>query len=396
VSLPGLLAGVSLECKIPSPLETLLFCKMSKKYFKRPRHFHPLLIIAVLLFLDFQSTAKQNGNIILKDEPVKVMPKEFYIAGVIDERDERAAVVWLIPLQGNQNQPKTYTVDLEGGGLSAIGQFIDHNLPCNKALRPIVISLKKFKATESVLPGGLVQGHIDIVMSFSLRQDSSEMLHLLDYKGNATYTRNPGPPQDIEPTMRHVLENGLIYLNTWMDKQAATNIKLAKAVKVTFTDYKENAEGDTIYYSVKRPLKWDDFQSKIPVSRFDAQVYPSIGYEEHVSVVNSIINVDLAIKVSLPKSAAWVRDGMQNDYTLNHEQRHFDIAKIVAEHFKQKINAGNLTVSNYEGIINFEYLDTYREMDKLQKQYDDETRHGTDRRAQLKWDLRIDKELNGH
>lgn len=363
------------------------------KYFKRRSYFHPLLIIAVLFFSAFQSIAKQNGIIILKDEPVKVMPKEFYIAGVIDERDERAVVAWLMPAPGNQNQTKTYPVDLEGGGLYAIRQFINHNLPCNKALRPIVISLKKFKATESALSGGLAQGQVDIVLSFSLWQDSSEMLHLLDYKGNATYTRSPGPPQDIEPTLRHVLENGLIYLNTWMDKQAATNIKLAKAVKVTFTDYRENAEGDTIYYSLKRPLKWDDFQSKIPVSRFDAVVYPTIGYEEHASVVNGIINIGLAIKVCLPKSAAWVRGGMQNDYTLNHEQRHFDIAKIVAEHFKQKINAGNLTVSNYEGIINFEYLETYREMDKLQKQYDDETRHGADKQAQQQWDQRIDREL---
>jgi len=368
---------------------------ISIKYFKRRIHFYLLLIITALFFLAFQSTAKQNGNIILKDEPVKVTPKEFYIAGVIDERDERAAVAWLIPASGNQNQSKTYTVDLEGGGLFAIRQFINHNLPCNKVLRPVIISIRKFKATELALPGGLVQGHVDGVMSFSLRQDSGEMVHLLDYKGSATYTRNPGPPQDIEPTLRHVLENGLIYLNTWMDKQAATNIKLAKAVKVTFTDYRENAEGDTIYYSLKRPLKWDDFQSKIPSSRFDAQVYPTIGYEEHASVTGGIINVGLAIKVCLPKSAAWVRARMQNDYILNHEQRHFDIAKIVAEHFKQKINAENLTVNNYEGIINFEYLDTYREMDKLQKQYDDETLHGTDRQAQQQWDLRIDKELKG-
>ncbi|MFI5137252.1 MAG: hypothetical protein ACHQIM_05445, partial [Sphingobacteriales bacterium] len=274
---------------------------MSKIYFSLRGRYHPLLIIAALFFSAFQSTAKQNGNIILKDDPVKVTPEEFYVAAVIDERDERAAVAWLIPAPGNQNQPKTYPVDFAGGGLFAIRRFVDHNLRCNKTLRPVVVSIKKFKATESALSGGLVKGHVDAVMSFSLRQDSGEMLHLIDYKGNATYTRSPGPAQDIEPTLRHVLENGLIYLNTWMDKQAATNIKLAKAVKVIFTDYNENTEGDTIYYSVKRPLKWDDFQSKIPSGKFDGQVYPTIGYEEHVSIVNGIINVGLAIKVGLPK-----------------------------------------------------------------------------------------------
>jgi len=52
-----------------------------------------------------------------------------------------------------------------------------------------------------------------------------------------------------------------------------------------------------------------------------------------------------------------------------------------------------LTVDNYEGIINSDYLDAYREMDTLQKQYDNETRHGMDQFAQQRWNERIDKEL---
>jgi len=364
---------------------------MIKKDFSLQRYFL-LLILAALLFTGFPSAAKQTGIIILKDEQVPVTPKEFYIANVIDERDDRSAVAWLLPAAGKEIQPKTYPVDLQGGGLAAIRLFINRNLPCNKALSPVIIRLKKFMVTESALQSGLVEGHIAVIMSFNLQQKDTT-IHLLDYKGNATYTRNAGPPQDVEPTLRHTLENGLVYLNTWMDQQAGTNVKLAKGVKVTFADYEEKPEGDSIYYSAKRPLTWDDFKSTIPVRRFDAEVFPGIGYDEHKEIVNGIIHVKIEMKVSLPKSAAWARDDRRNDYTLNHEQRHFDIAKIVAEHFKQKINAENLTVDNYEGIINFEYLETYREMDAMQKQYDTETRHGDDSSAQQKWNERIDKEL---
>ncbi len=348
-----------------------------------------------MFFTGFEASAKQTGSIILKDEQVPVTPKEFYIANVIDERDDRSAVAWLLPAASKENQAKTYPVDLQGGGIIAIRQFINHNLPYNKALTPVTISLKKFMVTESALPGGLVQGHIAVLMSFNLQQKDTT-IHLLDYKGNAAYTRNAGPPQDIEPTLRHTLESGLVYLNTWMDQQAGTNIKLAKAVKVTFKDYEEKPEGDTIYYSVNRPLTLDDFKSKIPVRRFDAEVFPGLGYDEHKEIIKGIIHVSVAMKVYLPKSASWVREGSRNDYTLNHEQRHFDIVKIVAEHFKQKINAANLTVDNYEGIINFEYLETYREMDSLQKQYDAETRHGDDPSAQQRWNERIDKELKAY
>jgi hypothetical protein len=362
---------------------------MIKPVFKRQFRCILILILTFLIFPAFRFAAAQTGNIILKDEQIPVTPKEFYVANVTDERDNRSTVAWILP----PDQAKAYPVDLQGGALAAIKQFIVHNLSRDTAYRPITIGLKKFMVTESALTGGKVEGHVAVVMSFDMTRGDDETLHLLDYKGNATYTRNAGPPQEIEPTLRRTLENGLIYLNTWMDRQAATNIKLAKAVKLSFTDYEEKTEGDTIYYSVKRPLTWDDFQSKIPGGSYDAEVYPTIGYEEHTEVAKSVINVDLAIKVCLPKSAAWVRDGRRNDYNLNHEQRHFDIAKIAAENFKQKLSAENLTVSNYEGIINFEYLEAYREMNNLQKQYDDETRHGSDEQAQQRWNERIDLEL---
>jgi hypothetical protein len=366
---------------------------MSKLIFKYQGLQFFSLILVVMVLITYRSEAKQGRTIILHDEQVPVTPKEFYINSIVDERDNRSAVAWLLQPGGAGNPPKTDPVDLQGGGFIAIKQFIDHNLPRNKALRPVVILLKKFMVTESALAGGQVEGHIAVVMSFNMEQKDADMLHLVDYKGNATYIRNAGPPQDIEPTLRQTLENGLVYLNTWMNRQAGTNIKLAKAVKISFTDYTEKSEGDTIYYAVTRPLTWDDFQSKIPGRRFDAEVFPTIGYDEHREVVNGMINVGLEIKVCLPKSAAWVKDGNRNDYALNHEQRHFDIVKIAAEHFKKKINPENLTVSNYEGIINVEYLETYREMTNLQKQYDDETRHGADQSTQQRWNERIDKEL---
>jgi len=352
-----------------------------------------VLLFIVLFFSGFRPLKKQAAGIILKDEQVPVTPKEFYIANVLDERDDRSAVAWLLPPANAGNQAKAYPVDLQGGGFASIKHFIDHNLACDKMLRPVIISLKKFMVTESGLAKGRVEGNISALISFGLDRGDDGVLHLLDYKGDVTYTRNAGPPQDIEPAIRHMLENSLIYLNTWMDQQAATNIKLAKAVKITFTDYAEKPEGDSIYYAINRPLTWDDFKSKVGSGGFDAEVYPNIGYDQRAEVAKGIINVELVIKVCLPKSAAWVRDGSRNDYSLNHEQRHFDIVKLVAEHFKKKLSTENLTVDNYEGIINVEYLEAYREMDTLQKQYDDESRHGSDQAAQQQWNRRIDKEL---
>ncbi len=353
-----------------------------------------ILLIAACLLQAFRPSQKQNAVIVLHDEQLNITPKEFYIARIVDERDDKTTIGLLQPTVNKVNTPaKPYTVDLKGGGFAAINQFIGHSLPRNTKLRPVIISLKKCTIKELALAGGRVEGHVQVIMAFALERDDNDPLPLVEYTGSAVYSRLAGPPQEIEPSLRKMLANGLIYINNWMDRQAATSIKLAKSVKVAFTDYAEKAEGDTVYYSFKRPLNWNDFQSRIASSRYDAEVFPTIGYEEHTEVVNSVVRITLAIKVALPKSACWVKDNSRNDYVLNHEQRHFDIAKIAANNFIKKIKAENLPVSNYDGPINVLYLDSYREMTTMQKQYDDETRHGSDQPAQERWNKKIDREL---
>jgi hypothetical protein len=118
-----------------------------------------------------------------------------------------------------------------------------------------------------------------------------------------------------------------------------------------------------------------------------------LGYEQNAEVVDGVIKLHLTLKAALPKSAAWVRSESRSNYTLNHEQRHFDIVKIAAERFKQKLTNSKLSPDDYEGIVNVTYLDAYREMTDLQKQYDNETRHGTDTAEQERWNAKIDKEL---
>jgi hypothetical protein len=357
--------------------------------------FYFLLVLTAVVFTGFKPAIYQRDTIILKDELLPITPKEFYIENVIDERPDKSGVLWCSWIFRQSIAPeKPY--DLEGGGFAAIERFIDRNLPKNKTLRPILIRLKQFKAGELLFEGGHVNGDVSLIMSFSLLRDDGDTIHLVDYNGKTTYTRSDGPIQDVEPGLRHMLENGLIYFNTWMNRQALVNINLAKTVNVTFTDHAEKPEGDTIYYSPNRPVTWDDFKGEVPRSRYDAEVFATIGYNEETTVVNGVINLKLDIKVCLPKSSCWVKDGKRDDYALNHEQRHFDIAKIAAEHFKQKIKAENLPVSNYDGPINVYYLDAYREMDSLQKQYDNETSHGGDHAAQERWNQKIDGELRSH
>jgi hypothetical protein len=55
--------------------------------------------------------------------------------------------------------------------------------------------------------------------------------------------------------------------------------------------------------------------------------------------------------------------------------------------------AKKLTPDNYEALLNMQYLDSYRDMNVMQKAYDDETNHGINQSAQDTWNAKIDKEL---
>ncbi len=336
----------------------------------------------------------QSQEILLKNEHINIKPEHFYIKNITDERADKTAALLTGSGTSPNNQLEKYTADFKGGTFPAVQQFIAFNgFNINNSGFSLIARLKKFSAIETVT-GNKAQGRILLVISFDVDRGGDEILHLTDYNGNADYTRGMGPAQNVEPILRQILESSLIYINTWMNQQAEHSIKLATAVKVIFTDYTEKPEGDTIYYNAKRPLSWSDFQSKTGSSKYDAEVFPTIGYDEQTGVVKGSVVIHIAMKVSLPKSASWVKSEGQNSYALNHEQRHFDIAKIAAIHFEQKLNEAHLPVNNYDGLINVDYLDAYREMNDMQKKYDDETRHGSDELAQQRWNELIDRELS--
>ncbi|MBB6131240.1 hypothetical protein [Mucilaginibacter lappiensis] len=349
-----------------------------------------MLLIIVLVAPSILKAQKITGPLVLNNERLPVTAKEFYVAGIVDNRPDRTAVAWLVPPGPGVAK---YTVDLKGGALASIKQFVNAALPPDKTLRPVIFHIEKFRLDETLLPGNHVEGKLKISLSFYLQRDG-QYIHLTDYNGSAGYNRLVNQEVDIEMVLRHALEYSLTFFNSWINNEAGTNIKLARDVKIIFTDYHEEPEGDTIYYSPKRRLIWDDFKAKpLSNSRFGAEVLPSIGYNEDVSVSKSTVNVHLSLKAFVPKSACWVKTNSENAYSLNHEQRHFDIVKIIIEGFKQKLKAEKFTVDNYDGPINVAYLESFHEMNVMQDEYDTETSHGMNVVAQEEWNKKIDKEL---
>lgn len=357
-------------------------------FFSKRKIWITTLLIGLLVITAF----KNDTPIILTNEALPYKPKAYYIADVIDERPDKHTLAQVI-VKLAPNKTATQLLGMQGGTAQAISKFITQNLAKDVSLTPVTISIKEFKLTETTLANGSIDGQVKLMLSFGLVKNYG-LEQLVDYRGGLHYTRAADNMANVEPYLRGALKTGLVYFNNWINANTEMNRKLAKKVNISFTNYSEPNEGDTIYYSRQRPLAWDDFQSKYkPPGKFSAEVMPGFGYDQETAIVKGTINVNITLKVYVTKSTCWTNDMQHSSYALMHEQRHFDIARIIAAQFKQKIAAENLTPDSYEAFINMQYLDSYRDMNTMQKAYDKETQHSLNTAAQNEWDDKIDKEL---
>ncbi len=337
--------------------------------------------------------------LLLLPAPLGVRPTTFTITDVRDDRADRSAVAWLLPLPAapgtalNTAPAAPVATDLQGGAAEALRQFAWKSLPRNPALRPIVIRIKECRVTETATPGGQVEGRVIVRLAFEWQRPDGLPMLLTEYRGGARYGRPLASQAVVEPTLRQTLADALRYFNGWITQAAATDVRLATAVHPTFRPDVRQSEPDTLFYDPTRPLRWADFTGRPKPGNYAATVFPGFAYRGQPRVVRGVVELNLTLQVFVVRSSSWVGPGQQTTYNLNHEQRHFDIVRLVTERFRRKATADSLTVEDYNSILQLQYLKSFTEMNRLQDQYDQQTRHGQDEAAQDQWNRRIDAEL---
>jgi len=346
-----------------------------------------LLLIGSVLLVSY--TVK--NDIVLKNDPLPVEPDGFYINGVTDDRVVKGTVATVV-VGAKNSKPELQEADLQGGVANGVNRFLSLNLKKDTLARAINISIKDFKLTETVLTNGGIDGRIQLTMSFG-QPKAYGIQQLIEYRGGLHYTRWPGSDEVVEAQLRNAIKSALLYFNNWMRINNNDNPKLAKEIAFKFADYTGETESDTIYYSVARRLSWTDFQSRVrPPGPFSAMIIPGFGYNITQDVKNGTINVHMAMKTYVAKSDSWV-GGVRDAYGLNHEQRHFDIARIITRRYQKKIIEARLTPDTYEAFINMQYFESYRDMNAMQKAYDKETQHGINQQVQQAWNKKIESML---
>jgi hypothetical protein len=350
-----------------------------------------LFLLCLLLWSWFSPAYLAPEPIRLQPERMPFTPKEFYIAQVTDQRSaqDRGPIAQLALTVGQPVQ----RVDLVGGLESGVRQFVSQSLPPNRSLRPVAMRLRQCKIVETAT-GNRVTGQFTFAVSFDLLTQDGTTTQLTEYRGGTNYVRPIGQTTVIESSIRQALVASLRSLNNYMNREAGMNEKLATGINVVFTEDTRLTDDDTVFYNPMRKLVWDDFlAAPRRGSHYAAEVFTSFSYEGKSSVKDGIVQLNLQLKGYMLKNSSWARSDVRNEYTLNHEQRHFDITKLVMERFKQKVQPDSLTVEDYNSIVQYQFLESYREMNRLQEQYDRETSHGINQALQEIWNHRIDEEL---
>jgi hypothetical protein len=150
-----------------------------------------------------------------------------------------------------------------------------------------------------------------------------------------------------------------------------------------------------ITWSGKRRLKWDDFKATARHGSDEdvaAQTYCAVKYKG--IYVRLFGQGEIHVSNIFYCDSSWVDS--QKKYSLElleHEQGHFDLCEVYARMFRQKIRENKLSVNNPSDLDDVFYaiMNQYR---KRQDLYDEQTKHGLNRKNQLEWINEINEELN--
>ena len=348
-------------------------------------------VLIGIVFLLLAPSLSLRDTITLRPEPLPFSPADYYIATVTDNRTNPVLGQWFTAA----GQPAV-PVDLPGGTALGIRQFIRQNLKQDTKLRGVTMQLRECRINETA-NRNRVDGTFTFAVTFELVRNSdgeNKPVRLTEFRTKANYTRPANQTQAVEQSIRQSVVAALRTFDNYMKKEGKGDHRLANQLTVKFNNYVRDRNDDTVFYSVNRPLVWADFQSPPRRgSRYAAEVNPNFAYEGRSRVTNGVVELTLTIKTYVLKSGSWVTPVALNPYSLNHEQRHFDIAKIVAERFKNKLNPDSLSIEDYNSNVQYQFLESFREMGRMQELYDTETNHGLNVAAQQRWNNRIDADL---
>jgi len=327
--------------------------------------------------------------LILSPEKITFSPS-FSIVKVTDARILRENMGQIF-VSANQKEP----IGFKGGTEAVIKKFLLQSLPNKENQLLLRYRIIELKITESKLSNGNISGQIQLKVSFD-RIGKKDTISLTETTTSTSFLRSDiqMPNAKYESILVSLFIKSLEYFDKWLTLNGSKHEALIKGVKIVFLPENDINDSDTIYYNTRK-INWNDFKGKPTNTRYGAAIFANFAYGSSFQVIDGYILAKVSTKTYMVRGMSWVLPNSLNDYALAHEQLHFDIAKLITERFKKKITTMQADlIIDLNSMIQYEYLESYREMNQLQKQYDSESNHSLYRQSQADWELKVKKWLS--
>jgi hypothetical protein len=333
----------------------------------------------------------QKENVIIRlksDNTSRLKQNQFYIQEVEDHRKLPGPKLGQIISLGKEADlvlPKSVERDLF--------DYWSNLAPLRKeTYLPLYATINEFYITEKRVGPDKVTGEGKLSVRFSWYRDM-QPVELTAFQSSVTFSRTERD-YDHSKLIAQMLDQAITHFNKWMVNNIGKSPALARNLILTFKEITGSNDEDTVFYSPKRPLTWNDFTGKgRPGSRYAAAVFTSFAYEGSSFPKGTDLVIEIGLKIFMVKSMSWGNSDARNANTIRHEQIHFDIARMVAERFKERLRKAGLTIEDYDSEIQYQFLESFREMNTEQEKYDAETSHGINNQEQTKWDLKVTKAI---
>jgi len=328
--------------------------------------------------------------------PTKLVPFKDYRITEVKVSPGKAVKSGFASLIGLHDQipaNKPILAGFRNGLLNSVKNYVAYYDPLEETPLNLIMFIDSLDVKETSSSQDVVRGAVRVYVSFS-RLIHKDTLKLCSYRGAVNYSRSWSQSQVPSQQLQNTFDRAMQFLESWMQRNEESSLKLARSVICRVNQFRPGHDWpDTIYYSIRPRLKWDDFTSKVPSASYVAELFPTLAYTLHTEVHKGRIELSILLKASLAKDAMWVQRGGADAYALNHEQRHFDLLQIAAYDFRKVLLKYKFPLINYEGDLSVLYLDAWRHMTNIEDAYDRETKHGILSGEQERWNQKTDDAL---
>ena len=168
-------------------------------------------------------------------------------------------------------------------------------------------------------------------------------------------------------------------------------MKFLYALLLTFLlAFTQDDKKDMILWSADYKLQWTDFMGK-PAGSLKAMTWSTIDFSIKKIDATQLV---LEINAYFIKKQSWRQKNFTDDFVLQHEQTHFDIAEVYTRKLRKKLS-GEKYKDTKKAMPEIQkiYNETFSELKAYQKKYDEETKHSINKDEQIKWNKKIADEL---